>query len=265
MTSPLAHRIYEACSLLAEATGAAVERVDPSLRPAYTKIGTGSAVLCGPGSPLTQCNRLFFESEFDPNQLDEAEAFFAGRTDQWEYSVTPFQALELLPAVIERGWTQVSYENVMVLELASLDLPAVSTLRVTRVSPHETATWARIATEAFFGSDVPVGLENLSTVIAHTADTHAFLAWEGDEAIAAATVAVTGATAYLGGAATLPQHRGKGAQAALLRSRLQFASDRGCDLAMCECTPGSQSQRNQERAGFRVAYTKLVLTRPPRN
>ena len=43
---------------------------------------------------------------------------------------------------------------------------------------------------------------------------------------------------------------------ALLEARLQTAVDAGCDLAMMVAAPGSASQRNAERQGFRIAYTR---------
>jgi GNAT superfamily N-acetyltransferase len=62
--------------------------------------------------------------------------------------------------------------------------------------------------------------------------------------------------ALFAGSATIPQMRRRGLQAALLRARMQFAADRGCDLAMMVAMAGSGSQRNAERQGFRIAYTR---------
>ena len=39
-----------------------------------------------------------------------------------------------------------------------------------------------------------------------------------------------------------------------------LAVDAGCDLAVTDSTPGSGSQRNMERLGFRVAYTRVEMT-----
>jgi len=36
-----------------------------------------------------------------------------------------------------------------------------------------------------------------------------------------------------------------------------YAYDQGCDLAMMVAQPGSDSQRNAERKGFRIAYTRI--------
>jgi len=38
---------------------------------------------------------------------------------------------------------------------------------------------------------------------------------------------------------------------------LRYAAEKGCDIAMMCALPGSASQRNAERQGFRVAYTRI--------
>ena len=37
---------------------------------------------------------------------------------------------------------------------------------------------------------------------------------------------------------------------------MRYAFDHGCDVAMMVAHPGSDSQRNAERKGFRIAYTR---------
>lgn len=48
----------------------------------------------------------------------------------------------------------------------------------------------------------------------------------------------------------------RGPQALLLATRLRDARARDCGVAMMVANVGSQSQRNAERNGFRVAYTR---------
>ena len=50
--------------------------------------------------------------------------------------------------------------------------------------------------------------------------------------------------------------RRRGLQTALLHERMRYAFDQGCDLAMMAALPGSESQRNAERRGFQIAYTR---------
>jgi hypothetical protein len=52
-----------------------------------------------------------------------------------------------------------------------------------------------------------------------------------------------------------PKGRRNGAQLALLDARMRHAAAHGCDLALMGAAPGSGSQRNAERHGFRIAYT----------
>ena len=58
-------------------------------------------------------------------------------------------------------------------------------------------------------------------------------------------------------ASTVPEGRKQGAQLALLDARLRYAAEHGCELAMMGALPGSASQRNAERQGFRIAYTRI--------
>jgi len=61
------------------------------------------------------------------------------------------------------------------------------------------------------------------------------------------------------GTATLPEFRRRGVQTALINRRLWEAAQAGCEYAVVRAMPGSESQRNMERRGFRVAYTKVVM------
>ncbi len=83
-----------------------------------------------------------------------------------------------------------------------------------------------------------------------------FIAELDGNAIATAALFMHGGVALLAGASTVPEGRRNGAQLALLDTRLRHAASHGCDLAMMVAAPGSASQRNAERNGFRVAYTR---------
>lgn len=78
-----------------------------------------------------------------------------------------------------------------------------------------------------------------------------FVLVEGGTPIAAAGMTVHGDVAVLGGASTLPEHRGRGAQTRLLRHRLRVAADAGGVLAVATARAGSVSAANLGRVGFR--------------
>ena len=66
----------------------------------------------------------------------------------------------------------------------------------------------------------------------------------------------------LTGAATVPAHRRRGVQTALLSARLADAAAAGCDVAVITTQPGSKSQQNAQRQGFDLLYTRAVLVKP---
>ena len=70
-------------------------------------------------------------------------------------------------------------------------------------------------------------------------------------------MSIDGKVALLAGACTVPEARNRGAQSALLDARMAHAANAGCELAMMAALPGSSSQRNAERNGFRMAYTRM--------
>lgn len=88
------------------------------------------------------------------------------------------------------------------------------------------------------------------------------VAYDGDEPVATGALHVSGNTAYLGGAATVPASRGRGAQAALLAGRLRAAAEQGARLVTAKVGVGSASERNLERAGFSVAGGVTQWRRP---
>jgi hypothetical protein len=47
----------------------------------------------------------------------------------------------------------------------------------------------------------------------------------------------------------------------MLQARLSDAVAAGCDLAFIGAMPGSITQRNAERLGFCVAYSKVIMVR----
>jgi GNAT superfamily N-acetyltransferase len=84
-----------------------------------------------------------------------------------------------------------------------------------------------------------------------------FLAEFDGQPGAAGALYIHEGVALFAGSATVPSLRRRGLQAALLTERMRYAFDQGCDLAMMVAEAGSSSQRNAERKGFRIAYTRI--------
>jgi GNAT superfamily N-acetyltransferase len=86
--------------------------------------------------------------------------------------------------------------------------------------------------------------------------TVCFLAEVDGKPGAAGVLTMHEGVALFGGSSTIPEFRRRGLQTALLEERMRYAFDYGCDIAMMVAAPGSNSQRNAERKGFHIAYTR---------
>ena len=102
------------------------------------------------------------------------------------------------------------------------------------------------------GYQAPTAVTRYLAVEHQLPEVRRFVAGAPGEEWAAAAMSLHHGVAVIGGAATRPEQRGKGAQSALLDHRLRQATYSGCDLAVATVTPGTVSARNLIRAGFTV-------------
>jgi len=91
-----------------------------------------------------------------------------------------------------------------------------------------------------------------------------YLARLDGEVAGGAVMRIGDGLAQLCGAATLRAWRRCGVQAALLANRLAEGTAAGCDVAIVTTQPGSTSQKNVQRNGFELLYTRAVLVLEPR-
>jgi GNAT superfamily N-acetyltransferase len=137
-------------------------------------------------------------------------------------------------------------------------------VRVRRMEPGEVDLWADTAARGWGETpELAEFMRAFGTITATAEGTVPFLAEVGGEPVATGALAMHGGVALLAGASTVPAARKRGAQRALLQARLRYAAEHGCDLAMMGAEPGSASQRNAERQGFRIAYTRIKWHLPP--
>jgi GNAT superfamily N-acetyltransferase len=181
--------------------------------------------------------------------------------------VSPLADPAVLGLMAERGYHPIELTSVMHLRLtpnrSRLRRQPAPELVVRRVDAGGEDVWAETASRGW--SETPEAasfIRDFGTVSSRAEGTVCFVAeWEGYP-IAAAAIAIHDGVALLAGASTDPVFRGRGAQAALLETRLGYAASVACELAMMGALPGSASQRNGERQGFRIAYTRIKWQLP---
>lgn len=249
-----------ACAQFAEAR----KRLFSTCSSTWMRCAGATVVFDGVDAPTTQTFGLGLYEELTSAALDEIEEFFAARGAEVMHEVCPFAGAATLDLLCARGYRPFEISNVMYrgVERTVEGLPADVRVRV--VAQDEAELWSDISARGWTHEhpEFEEFLRALGTVCVAREQSPCFLAeLEGQPGAAGALILHEG-VALFGGAATVPQLRRRGLQAALLHERMHYAAEHGCDLAMMVAEAGSNSQRNAERKGFRVAYTRLKWRLP---
>ncbi|HLL75554.1 MAG TPA: GNAT family N-acetyltransferase [Pyrinomonadaceae bacterium] len=218
------------------------------------------AMFDGVESPLTQTFGLGLFDTVTPADAEALEEFFTERGAPVFHEVSPLADAKAVALLNERGYEPFEFTSVMFRPLAGgagVSAPD-GRISVRLAVEGEQSLWAQTAAAGWgeFEELAEFMLE-LSEISARREGALSFLAELDGRAIATGGLFVSDGVALLAGASTIPEGRRQGAQLALLDARLRYAAERGCDLAMMCALPGSASQRNAERQGFRIAYTRL--------
>lgn len=257
-------------------TGAETARSYAGLRPeaavAIEEFESGNAVYYGPGSPLSQAQGLGHDGPVTAADLDRLEALFHRRNTAAAIEVASLADPGLLPALCERGFGILEQSHVLVRPTRLDADPAEpfqrpGALTVAAVA-NDDATAIDVLTrtilEGFFEGPDPLP-ESVGLILtASAAATETFSGWlarQGEDTLGAATLFVHDGLGLFAGDATKRHARRRGVHAALIAARLAESARRDCDLAVTCTQPGSASQRNYERLGFRMVYARTMMVK----
>jgi hypothetical protein len=228
-----------------------------------------SATFDGAASPITQTFGLGMFSTPTPDHLSALEAFFFERGAAADHEVSPQADAATLPLLTSRGYQPIEFTSVLFRPIhvdgdASIRPAAHANpkLSVRLIDATETEMWARTAAAGWAEFGAGDFMIDVAQINAGVPDARLFVAELEGRPIGTAVLAIHGDVAHLAGASTVPDGRQQGAQLALLHARLQQAAESGCDVALMGAAPGSGSQRNAERHGFRIAYTRIKWRMP---
>jgi GNAT superfamily N-acetyltransferase len=189
--------------------------------------------------------------------MERIEEFFRERKAPVLHEVSPLGDAGLVAMLNERGYQPVELSSVLFLPLQERVPGKPGSLRARVAGEGKRDLWAQASADGWREfTEVASMVSGLARVIASTEGTSPFCVELDGQMIATGALAIRDGVALFAGASTVPDYRRRGAQQALLESRFTYAMEQGCDLAMIVTAPGSASQRNAERAGFRVAYTR---------
>lgn len=245
---------------LAKQVGMAAERVGRNFAPSFGLFGGIPATFCGDGSPLTQANVTSAKQVLTLETYLEISYFYANRAVNFELNLSPFTPIESWETCHRQGWKIVEHENLLYLEKDMFHSQKENDFDVTSSIGKPSLNYTETISRGFFGDDFNDDMQ-ISAIISATESSYYYLASKDSKPMGAGSLVIAGTTGFLGGMSTLPESRNQGVQSALISARVRDSFDSGCDLILVSTTPGSGSQRNMERAGFRVAYTRSQFGR----
>lgn len=273
-STELATRIERADARLMHDSAQAASRRRPDSGALATPLAGGYATFTAKGSPLNKVAGLGFAGPLDPAELEAVERAYAERGVPVQVELSSLAEPGIAELLTRRGYALVNFENVLGCRVPSEPPPAPARGIVVSQSPEpELAAWLDVVIAGFASPDlqgVPshesVDREEHEQVAGDMAAVEGFLRYlaRRDGAVAGgASMRLFEGIAQLCGAATLPEHRRRGVQSALLRARLEAARRAGCDVAVVTTQPGSKSQENVQKQGFELLYTRAILVRQP--
>lgn len=238
------------------------KRIFPDSDAMWIEVAGAYAMFDGVGSPLTQTFGLgIFENASDTH-LDEIESFFRARNSDIFHEVSPMTDPSLMSLLNGRGYKPVEMTNVMYREIDgpsdSTENQRTSEVAARAIDGSEADIWAETAAAGWAseGEELADFIRQFGKIASRTSGGHPFLAELDGRPIAAGGLQIYDEVCILAGAATVPDSRRLGAQNELLKERLEYAAGLGCRFAMMCALPGSQSQKNAQKNGFNIAYTR---------
>ncbi len=224
---------------------------------AATAIGDGLAFRVASLAGVGELNHALGLASGD--DVDPVLSFYGGSP----HIASALPGVDLDAALRSRGYTP-GYAW-MKFSRSTDDPPEAATdLRVEEVDEERAGDFAR----AFRGGyGLPELLQPWLEALPGREGWHCFAAYDRGEPAAAGALHVHEGVGWLGMGATVPAHRGRGAQSGILAARIRRAAELGCETVVTETGERvdgrpSGSYRNILRAGFREEYLRPNYASP---
>jgi len=239
------------------------QKIRPEIGAAAEEICGGHMIFAGMGSPIGRAVGMGLDRPFSKEDLDRVEEFYRSHGASAQLDICPLHDPALLESFKQRGYAMAGLNNVLWRRLRTDEqFPLAMGVEIHPGKPEEADAFADIVARSFHETvDPPERFHQMMTplfqfpgAVTFTASVENRLAGVG----AGLLIPEHGIIALFG-AGTLPEFRRRGIQTALLGVRMQYAAQAGCEIAVIVTQGGTTSQRNAERLGFRLAYSKATL------
>ena len=240
----------------------AMQERKPELGAKWEEFLGGHIVFVARRSPVGRAHGLGFAETVTPEHIGHVEEFYFERGADAQVDVCPYADASLFESLNRRGFQVAEFNQTLarwILPEEKFAAQLSAGIEIRRVKQEEARRWSELCAHVFFEDQAP---RFSDFFLPWAAPEHplALAAFDNGKmaGVAGGLIVPEHNMAGFFGAAVLPEYRGRGIQTAFMQERLRLAQQAGCTLAVTLTTPGTTSQRNVERAGFRTAYTKVV-------
>ena len=255
---PLSQRLERAEAFACAEFAIARRHLSPQSHSQSIECAGTTAVFDGVDSPATQTFGLGLHQPLTEEALGQIERFFLEHGAPVMHEVSPYAGPEVLEMLCRHGYLPFEISNVLYQPVRAESLPNHS-VAVRIAAPDEMPLWNETSARAWSAGHPELAdfIRETGAVAGAREHTVCFLAEVDGQVGATGVLSLHDGVALFGGAATVPELRCRGLQGALLAERMRYAAEHQCDLALMVTEAGSNSQRNAQRKGFQVAYTRF--------
>lgn len=228
----------------------------------------GAVALTSRTMPWPQFNTIKGIGEHNLDQLDEIIHFFHTQGRKVQLEIIPSKASPtLLKALSEKGLYQSGFHTSLYTFLTPNHLkeprhnvlPDYIQIREFRESEIELYATIHCRGTGLSDEGIPYIVQNNQVLFARTGWKF-FLGLIHDQPAGVGVMYIKDGVGSCTFAATLPEFRQQGIHAALLQERMKESIQSGCDLFVSQAGYLSQSHRNMEQIGLKIAYTRATWT-----
>lgn len=240
----------------------ALNKITESNSFASFKFESGLATYAGKG-PQSNTHGFGTSDLHNIKVLKDIESFFA------KFKVSPVISLasvakpEVINLLFQEGYSPVFFMNLYVMSNCkeiNLDNNDIKIKEVTLTNTSSRELWSKVVSCGFSDRtlDLNSSPDSISSGQAAKEGNKLYIAYIHDEIAGAASLYMNKQFARLGGMTTLPDFRGRGVQKALINHRTIEALHNGCTIITTDTIPGTVSQMNVEKLGYKIAYTRAI-------
>ena len=258
----LVRRIEHSAATFSIMQAVALASTAPESGSVAVPLDGGALVAFGPGRYVNRAIGLGFGGSSPADLMEALDSFYVDRGMSPSLELSPWTDPSIVRPLGANGYRIDWFRTVFVAALPVEPPEPITSYEIEPVTAINVA-----ARKAILCGDAPVGSEarRISDEMCDTGPVlpgaHDLLAMVDGEAAACGSLNPVDGVGWIGGAATLAAHRGRGLQTALISHRLRLAHELGCDLAVATALPNGQSAQNLLRLGFQQVYTQAVLTK----